>query len=179
MASIPARFGRFACASCAALGLAFGGGVALTARPAISSTAAASPTHSLCRADEEVIATCILGSKIASVCGQTSGRATYRFGQRNRVELQSSHLHFASQMFSGGGETQIYLARGAYRYVLFDRTIRTGFGRDGNNNPEFSSGLLVQRSGKAVRSSQCSGANQSIASVNLSRYMAEGAYVEH
>lgn len=131
----------------------------LAAAPAIAAAAAAvraSPvrpaaTASLCRVDERPLFVCPLGRKLAAVCAG-AGTATYRFGRVGHAELQATGLGFAERMYSGGGEAQISFARNGYRYVLYDRTVRTGFDAEGHNDPQTTRGLIV-RHGDSIRSS--------------------------
>lgn len=134
---------------------------------------------SLCTPGEAVLFSCPIGNKLVSVCGQSPGRSIYRFGRPGRIELQATNLRRASTGFSGGGEGQIYFERKSYRYILFDKTVRTGFGPDGRHDPQFSSGLLVMRSGRLVSSGSCGGSGEAIGSAAVADYMPEGDYVPH
>jgi hypothetical protein len=96
----------------------------------------------LCAPDETPIFSCPLGAKRVSVCG-SGKQAVYRYGAPGKVELTTHNLTLAKQGFSGGGETQIQVANGDYTYILFDKTVRTGFGDSGQNDPDSRSGLLV------------------------------------
>ncbi|MBD8547943.1 hypothetical protein [Sphingomonas sp. CFBP 8760] len=60
--------------------------------------------------------------------------------------------------FAGGGETQITASNKDYRYTVFDRTIRAGFGDDGRDDAGMTSGLLIQRAGRNVAARRCTGA---------------------
>jgi hypothetical protein len=133
---------------------------------------------SLCAAGEAVLFSCPIRGRLVSVCGQSPGRAIYRFGRPGQVELQSRDLRHASRMFSGGGESQIHFERNGYRYILFDRTVRTGFGVQGRNEPQMSSGLLVEHAG-ARSSTRCATSGGTIVSSALADYMPEGDYIPH
>ena len=50
---------------------------------------------------------------------------------------------------------QIYFQSNGYRYIVYDRTLRRGFGADGHNDPQSSSGLVVQKGGRIVSSTRC------------------------
>ena len=145
-----------------------------------SSAARASGSEaSLCFQNEEVIASCRLRQKMVSVCGR-SGSATYRFGRTGRIELSANGMYHAHQMFSGGGESQIVVHKGDYQYVLYDSTIRTGFGRDGHNYPVFASGLMVLRNGRHLADMACAPGTEAIIDTNSApRFMPAGAYVWH
>ena len=113
------------------------------------------PAKSLCRAREPVLFTCDVGNKTVSICGGEQGGAAYRYGRPNRVELEIKDLHLAYKGWSGGGETQVYADTPTYRYIVYDRMVRTGFGSDGHNDPKETVGLLVQNGGRTVSSRQC------------------------
>lgn len=139
------------------------------------------PAPSLCAAAERSVFSCPVGGRIVSVCGPRgggSGDLTYRYGRPGRVELaQRGGLAYASRGYSGGGEAQISFARGGYRYVVYDRTVRTGF-EDGRNDPAFTQGLLVLRGGRVALNRRCSadsGGMDGRATARLPR----GAFVEH
>jgi hypothetical protein len=134
---------------------------------------------SLCLAKEVLVFNCRTGRKIASVCGQSPGRAVFRFGTPERIEVQSTGLHHAGIGFSGGGETQIYAGQGSRHYVLFERMVRTGFAGDGRHDPQFSNGLLVKRDGKAVFSTPCRDSEDRSLIHLAPGFMPEGQYVEH
>jgi hypothetical protein len=45
---------------------------------------------------ETVLATCPVGRKIASICGQRLGQAVYRFGRPRHIELVTTGLRYSS-----------------------------------------------------------------------------------
>ena len=110
---------------------------------------------SLCRAREPVLFICDVGNKTVSICGGEQGGAAYRYGRPNRVELEIKDLHLAYKGWSGGGETQVYADTPTYRYIVYDRMVRTGFGSDGHNDPKETVGLLVQDGRRTVSSREC------------------------
>lgn len=109
---------------------------------------------SLCTAGETPLFACPIGRKLVSVCAG-GPKPVYRFGTPGHIELSSTSLTTASVGYSGGGETQIAATNGAYRYIVYERTVRTGFGEDGLHYPEFDSGLIVQRGGRTISSRTC------------------------
>ena len=179
MACLSTGLARFAAYSTASLVLALGSSSAHSHRVVQSDPLSDFAAGSLCQASEVVLASCRGHGKIASICSANIGSATYRFGHPGRIELQSTGLHSAQRMYSGGGETQISFGRQGYEYVIFDSTIRTGFDLDGHNNPAFSSGMIVQHYGKTIKAMHCEGNAAAIRSNDLSRYMPEGEFVEH
>lgn len=111
---------------------------------------------SLCRGQEAPLFSCPIGRKVVSVC-RSAGGAAYRFGRPGRVELDIGGGRLAQRGYSGGGETQIVFARGAHRYVVYDRVVRTSFGSGGRHDPQQSSGVLVTRNGKVAANLSCTG----------------------
>ena len=133
-------------------------------RPADQAVAAQSPTPrgSLCAVGEQVIFSCGVGRKMVSVCGgrATAPHAQYRFGTPGNIELAfpgpgQSGLSYAREMYSGGGALQIRFATGGYDYAVYSRTVRTGFGRSGRNNPQFSDGVMVRRGDRLISNRAC------------------------
>lgn len=140
------------------------GALALPGASAGMAEAAQSPTPrgSLCARGEEVIFSCGVGRKMVSVCGgrATAPHAQYRYGAPGNIELafpgpaDQSRLVYEREAYSGGGALQISFTRGGYDYAVYSRTIRTGFGRRGNN-PRFSDGVMVMRGGRLVSNLAC------------------------
>jgi hypothetical protein len=116
----------------------------------------------LCAPGEVVVFQCGIGRKIVSVCGgrTPAPRAQYRFGRPGNVELaypnrSEGGLSYARAMYSGGGELQIRFRNGGLDYVVYSRTVRTGFGADGRNNPRFSDGVMVRRGNRVISNRAC------------------------
>jgi len=133
------------------------------------SLAAPPAKNSLCAAGEDVIFKCDLKGKRVSICASkdfstSGGTLQYRYGAPAKIELlypdtpqpARDRFFFSSTPYSGGGEAHIRFRNGDYDYILFDRTVRTGFGK-GPNNPEFSSGIVIRR--KGARGSKRRGSN--------------------
>lgn len=134
----------------------------------------------LCRPNEAVIASCSIGHKSVSVCGAKNGSPSYRFGTPQKIEIEAHHIRMARRAYSGGGETQILVRNNAYKYILYDRMVRSNFNSSGENDPEFLSGLLVMKSGKVVQSRLCSSNNEVfIKSRVAEEYLQEGDFVDH
>ena len=130
--------------------------------PGAAATPAYDAPGSLCARGEVVIFSCGVGRKMVSVCGgrTPAPHAQYRFGAPGDIELAfpgpgQSGLTYAREMYSGGGATQIRFSNGGYDYAVYSRTVRTGFGRDGRNNPRFSDGVMVQRGGRLIANRAC------------------------
>jgi hypothetical protein len=145
--------------------------------------AAPPPKASLCTPEETVIFQCDLKAKRLSLCASkdfsaNGGTLQYRYGVPAKIELlypespqpARDRFFFSSTGYSGGGEAHIRFTNAGYDYLLFDRTVRTGFG-SGPNNPEFTSGVVTRRNGTIVSRRLCSnnGAIVSKAYENLPR----------
>lgn len=140
-----------------------------------TAVASAFSRNTLCEAGETRLFSCEIGTKRVSVCGGGSG-AVYRYGTPGKVELTSSDLTFARRGYSGGGEAQLTARNDDYTYTLFDSTIRTSFGADGND-PEFSSGLVIARGGRVISSKMCAG--EAMVAADAERILPAGDFVEH
>jgi hypothetical protein len=130
---------------------------------------AAEKIPSLCKNTETEIFNCQLKAKTLSVCSagdlsKQSGAIQYRFGTLKKLELEYPNVptppvdHFWSSTaaYSGGGESRIHFKNGAFDYILFENTIRTGFGADGLHHPEFNAGLVTKQNGKILSIRRCS-----------------------
>ncbi|MEX8519743.1 MAG: hypothetical protein AB3X44_14625 [Leptothrix sp. (in: b-proteobacteria)] len=123
---------------------------------------------SLCTAQEQVLFTCMVKSKTISVCGShgfnsESGYVQYRYGTQKKIELQypslvtppKGHFWFSSTPYAGGGESRLRFINSGAQYEVFDRTIRTGFGKDGLHYPESTAGVIVFDPGHAYKEILC------------------------
>ena len=142
----------------------------------ISQAMAAASDLSLCKAGETPLFSCPIGHKFVSVCSD-GAKATYYFGNYDHIELSSQALSIADHTFSGGGETQISFSHGDYGYIVYDKTTRTSFSAGGQNDPDFTSGLVVQKSGKTVSTRQCS--LDATISSNAHHFIQPGPFIEH
>ena len=133
---------------------------------------AAKTPISLCTKSELEVFNCKFKTKSLSLCGIANSKTLsstlqYRFGLANKIELTypkiaqepSSNFWYSSTAYSGGGEQRVHFKNHQYDYILYDRTVRTGFG-NGPNNPEFSSGLIIKKLGKITSIQKCSNDNQ-------------------
>ena len=136
--------------------LALAAGLLATLAPIFHATPFAQPTltEALCQATETVLFTCKLGTKTVSICGQGQGKAVYRYGRPDRIELEAGNLQFVEHAFSGGGETQVYADTPTNRYIVYDRLVRTSFA-NGQHDPQAESGLVVQSGDRTLSSRRC------------------------
>ena len=132
--------------------------VAVTLLMGLGAHAHAAPRRAasvtLCRGSEKPLFACPFGVKQVAVCGGEGG-AIYRFGRPGHVDLHATGLGYAEKAYSGGGETQISFAQGGYRYIVFDRTVRTGFAADGHNDTQFSAGLVLKHGDTTISTMLC------------------------
>lgn len=156
----------------------FGAGVLAAGLAAVIATpgsarhrhAAAAP-QSLCKPGEKVLFQCRVDRRTAALCAGTGreGRfVQYRFGRPGAVELAfpargSAGLSWARTGYSGGGELQVNVRTGDHLYVLYSRTVRTGFGPEGNK-PDFQAGLAVVRGNRILSDRRCTNADDFAAS---------------
>jgi hypothetical protein len=150
---------------------------------AVAAAQAPTPRGSLCAVGEQVIFSCGIGRKMVSVCGgrATAPHAQYRFGTPGNIELAfpgpgQSGLSYAREMYSGGGALQIRFATGGYDYAVYSRTVRTGFGRSGRNNPRFSDGVMVRRGDRLISNRACT--TQVRADAQPEDFMPEGTMMD-
>lgn len=146
------------------------------------STIGASPVvqnqRSLCLANEETLFACPIASKQVAVCHD--GRlAIYRFGRRDAVELEIKSGRFARAGYSGGGESQIQFEKRGYSYVIFDRTVRTEFGTDGQNAADTSAGVLIRRDGQKVGTRFCGGSGEQTIAGKSAKLLPKGTFFAH
>jgi hypothetical protein len=147
--------------------------LALCVMPAAGSAASAEvPTvPSLCTPQEVVVFSCRIEGwsrgKVASLCIAATGageppRVQYRFGTPKHIELQfpatpepaGEHFWLSTAMYSGGGAARIRFRHADTDYILFDQTVRTGFG-SGPNNPQFTAGVATRAGGKLTSVRKC------------------------
>ena len=147
--------------------------------PAGPALASPPPATSLCVGGEKALFSCPIRGKVVSVCGISNGKSVYRFGRPGRIELQSHDLHKAEQGASGGGEDQINFTANGYRYIVYAQTVRTGFGSDGHNDPDFISGLVVQKDGRKVMAAVCGGGGGQTIDWTADHFMPRGDFVDH
>lgn len=120
---------------------------------------------SLCHADETVVFSCSVGSKLVSVCAtadlaDVGGSLQYRFGKAGAVELAYPEnpktwrtvATSGVMMLAGGGGAHLAFDRGDYRYVVYT-AIGRGWGE--------KAGLLVERGGDQLKAWPCTDTVQS------------------
>lgn len=102
---------------------------------------------------ERVAFTCRAGPRVVSVVRSGSTLA-YRSTRGGAVEIQVSGGRMAERAYSGGGELQASFVNGPWTYVVYERVVRTGFGR--TNDPRDEAGVDVLLRGHAASSRSCS-----------------------
>jgi len=120
--------------------------------------ALAADTH--CRAQEQTIFACSLGTKVVAVCAShdlspTSGYVQYRFGPKNAPELtfpaatkpsSRAAIQARTLMFAGGGGGYIRFINGRYHYIVYT-AIGKGWGT--------KDGVAVEKDGKLLTHFTC------------------------
>lgn len=123
---------------------------------------------SLCAPTEDAVFVCRIGGKLASVCSskaasRDSGYLQYRFGKAGADApeialpetrtLPSRSASGENLAFSGGGGSWLRFKRGDFAYVAY-----SGIGKWGpKGEAREKSGVMVERSGKAVANLKCRG----------------------
>ena len=161
---------RFAAQAMVGIGLASAGLAALLPAPG-KARLRAGAAASLCKPAEDVLFQCRIGRRTAALCagaGPEGRFVQYRFGRPGAVELAfpergSTGLSWARTGWSGGGELQVHVHTGRHLYDLYSRTVRTGFGREGNR-PDFQAGLAVVRDRRILSDRRCTNADDFAAS---------------
>ena len=156
-----------------ARGLVAGASLLLT-----SAAPQAASNTSLCKPSESTLFACPIAKGLLSAC-RHKGVATYRFGRPGRIELEIRGGRFAQRGYSGGGEAQILFQRKDHSYVVYDRLVRSAFGADGRNEPQSTSGLLVQRRGRTLSNRQCIGKGEYSIDRRGAAHVPSGPFTEH
>jgi hypothetical protein len=137
------------------------------------------PAKTLCTASERPIFACPIGNRLVSVCAPRSGPAIYRYGRNGRIELEARDVRRAERATSGGGEDQLWFDRGGYRYILYSRTVRTGFADDGHADADFSAGLVVQQAGRSISDRRCGGSGDQTIDGTARQSLPKGDFIPH
>ncbi|MDB5430187.1 MAG: hypothetical protein JWP35_1303 [Caulobacter sp.] len=119
---------------------------------------AAAPKRGLCRADEQVIFSCHIRTKVASLCGSktlndTEGYLYYAFGKPGAIEVSLPARDGAWRQsvtggvtgYSGGGLDYVRIRNNGYAYVIYSGEGR-GWSREG---------VAVEKDGKFVANLAC------------------------
>jgi len=124
---------------------------------------------------ERVAFSCHAGDHVATVVRSGSVLA-YRSMRRARLELQIVGGTIARTGYSGGGEVQVVFRNGPWTYVVYQRTLRTGF--DGRNNPSFEAGVDVLRNSTVIGRRRCDHGDVQFDDRAISG-LPEGQFVDH
>ena len=118
---------------------------------------------------------CRIGGDLISV-RRSGPDLSYQVSAHGRVKFHITRGYLARTGYSGGGELQAVFQNGAWTYLVYERTIRTGFG--GHNAPSFTAGVDVLRNGTTVSRRSCREARTQFSSAAITN-MPEGNFVEH
>lgn len=120
----------------------------------------------------------------AALCGKAEAgnrSIAYRFGDNKEIletDMANSHFSYAMKGYSGGGETQVQVRKGDDLYLIYDRVVRTGFGADGLNKPEFTSGVAIFHRGAVISNHICQQPFDNPLQLNeIEKYMPKGDFV--
>ena len=124
----------------------------------VTFSALAAEAH--CRAQEQTIFACALGTKMVAVCAShdlspTRGYVQYRFGPKNAPEFifpaatepsSRAAIQARTLMFAGGGGGYIRFINGRYHYIVYT-AIGKGWGT--------KDGVAVEKDGKLLTRFTC------------------------
>ena len=125
--------------------------------------------QSHCIGDETVVFTCNISGKIASICASELNSSQqyvqYRFGKRNKIELELPQksgykpvmVAYMNAMVASGYANYVRFTKNSYHYYIFNSSVR------GENDPGTGvstriepSGIAVAKDGKIIYHRRCS-----------------------
>ncbi|GJD56198.1 hypothetical protein [Methylobacterium dankookense] len=127
---------------------------------AAASAAEGGAAGSLCQGDEDVLFSCALGGRVASLCAtlkqETIERITYRYGTRARIEISYAAESGNGNRFKGTVAPaspralirQVWFDRGPFRYLLTECL---------GGDCVRPAGLAVLRGDRVVKNGGCTG----------------------
>ena len=118
---------------------------------------------------------CRIGGDLISV-RRSGPDLSYQVSAHGRVKFHITRGYLARTGYSGGGELQAVFQNGAWTYLVYERTIRTGFAR--HNAPSFTAGVDVLRNGAIVSRRSCRDSRAQFSSTAITN-LPEGDFVEH
>lgn len=130
--------------------------------------------NSQCSDDEQVIFTCSIGKKIASVCAsidldKTNGSLQYRFGKKGNPELKipttdatsRTLIRIARSPSSTANAAFIGIKNGKHMYYIFSSESVESV-TDGMRKWVYKSGVLIKKKGKIIATLNCNDPAQTI-----------------
>jgi len=124
---------------------------------------------------EQIAFRCRIGGDLISV-RRSGPDLIYQVSAHGRVKLHITRGYLARTGYSGGGELQAVFQNGAWTYLVYERTIRTGFA--GHNAPIFTAGVDVLRNGATVSRLSCRDGRTQFSSAAITN-LPESDFVEH
>ncbi|HRN60930.1 MAG TPA: hypothetical protein PLF73_00515 [Luteimonas sp.] len=126
---------------------------------ALAADAGAMTPSAACAAGEQRLFQCVSGERTMSLCADRA-RDVVRYrvaapGQSFEHVLSTDQVRLGVTAYAGGGEARIRFNDGATEYIAFDRSVRTGFDPDGDNDPEMSAGVVVNEAGGETTTLEC------------------------
>ena len=126
-------------------------------------------------AADRAVFSCKAGPRLVQVV-RSGSTLSYRSTRNGRLELQISGGVLARTGFSGGGEIQTTFRNRGWRYVVYDRIVRTGF--SGNNAPEEQAGVDVFEGARLVTHVRCDDGGTQFSTTGLEG-LVEGEFIDH
>lgn len=137
--------------------------------PVLSTLANMAMAENLCLPNEQIIFSCSIKTRIASLCASTpftkdTGNMQYRFGTRSHIDFQfpptpseqGKHFHLSSTSYGGGGETHLSFINGGFEYIIYERTTKSEEDREGVRPTIFSAGVFVRKGSGQTAKYKCS-----------------------
>lgn len=135
----------------------------------LADRSARAKAQSLCVADEIPVFTCRIGKNIASICAskvldESRGYLQYRFGTRNKVELdippkqtyKPPMVGYMNATCASCYANYVRFTNGEYRYYVFNASARgPDDPRTGASTRNEPSGVVVMKNDKTIYSRRC------------------------
>jgi len=125
---------------------------------------------SLCTADEPIIFSCHIGTKLVSLCrpAKSQNELVYRYGTRNRLEFvypaamgEKATFRVSNLPTIGGGVTRVIFSRDGYEYRVYSRIGLSSLGASPQDRtPEFEDGIEIFYDGALVKKLVCDDGGQ-------------------
>ena len=119
-------------------------------------TSLPSIADNLCLSNEKTSFSCGVGTKSISVCSANDRTVIYRFGTRDKIELElESAVHFSRIGYSGGGAGHLVFPNGKYKYVVYSSGVSGEWREDGSREYIQTAGVYVVKNEDLLADVQC------------------------
>ena len=116
-------------------------------------TSLAAANNSLCFIGEKQTFSCDIKDKVVSICETDKQNFFYRYGTREKIEMNiSTNLNYSSATFSGGGESRLTFNNGAFDYVVFSAIYSLG---PSTLEKDMKAGIIIVKEGSEVNRLLC------------------------